>query len=1093
MWAHSNPYCGAVTEGTDTLFGLNRDQLRAVRHLHGPLKIVAGAGTGKTGTLTRRFAYLVEQGVPPDRILALTFSRRAASEFRERVLTLLDASYSRLWIGTFHGFCLRILREERELFGNFTVIGEPERRRVVARAVRDDQHAASRTYYAGERGAARLVDDALTLISRTKDEAIGVADFVEYADRRGVERLRELANVYLGYEALCNHSGRLDFGDLGFLLIRAFEADATLLGRWRGKFEQVMVDEFQDTNEVQWRLLTLLAPPPAGNLTVVGDGCQAIYAFRGASSRFFSRFTEEYTGAESIVLATNYRSQQRILDVAHTLIACNTGHDSHHLHSESGAKEEPVRIAGFADEDAEADYVARSILRLISQEGLSPSDCAVLCRSVKQSARPLIRAFTAYGVPFSVRGYDPALEEAQDDLCAVLRCIAETGTWVDAARVLVRRQIGLRKVGEGLPEDALARRYAHLLGPNQAMLQAVPPLDSVTYARVTDWLDGSESWRPLAEVREDLPAHLSTAAEALDRLRAACAWLRTLPLEGQVYAALALVGRLDATSPGSSEARAGISACRRALRAAHGLGRVGLGIPELLGELGSLGEEQTELGERSAAPGVAVLTLHAAKGLEWPAVFIAGAAAGTLPAPLRLDRAFDLDDLAQYARSGRPGMMAELAAIYAAEPEGERARRYLEEERRLAYVGCTRARQRLAVTFAHSYDRREALPSPFIAELERADPQAWVIDQESDAGVMLPLDVARAVRQQALAALGVSGRPAATRQHPQDDDRGDAVGTLLAAQWTAAQVAGGVPIRFRELPQPFQNGTDGSVPSLAVSFSGIDVYRACPRQFFYGHVLHIEAPAGGASTTLGSKVHTALHRLNRQWMEMGSPPTDQQVQEAWRATWKIDTATIDAALANPDTRVPWEPGFVFARQMVQAWRRGAAYIRRYYQWERELRAGGENRVPVELEYAFVYPHGNHLINGRIDCILRTPTGDLIVDYKTGKRNSDLKATKSLQLAIYEQAWMHENATPVPNLAYYFLSQEKDRSGNFHPWDSDKQMDVTQHTETTRTELWAAINQALTRIAGNDFAAIPVKGKDTCGRCAYHTWCEESLA
>lgn len=794
------------------------------------------------------------------------------------------------------------------------------------------------------------------------------------------------------------------------------------------------------------------------------------------------------------MLATNYRSQQRILDVAHTLIACNTGHDSYHLRSESTAAREPVRIAGFVDEDAEADYVARSILRLITTNGLSPSDCTVLCRSVKQSARPLIRAFTAYGVPFSVRGYDPAMEEALEDLCAVLQCIGETGTWVDAARVLVRRQIGLQKIWEGLPEDTLARHYAHLLGPNSEVLRAVPPLDAVTYARVTDWLDGSASWRPLAEVREDLPAHLSTAAEALDRLQAACAWLRTLSLEGQVYVALALVGRLDAGAPGSIDARAGISACRRALRAAHGLARAGLGIPELLGELGRLSEEQTELGERGAASGVAVLTLHAAKGLEWPAVFIIGAAAVTLPAPLRLDRAFDLDDLAQYARSGRPGMLAELAAVYAEEPEGERARRYLEEERRLAYVGCTRARQRLAVTFAHSYDRREALPSPFIAELQRADPQAWLIDEESAAGVMLPLDVARAARQQALTALGVSGRPLSIRKHSEDAEPGDVVGTLLAAQWTASQVPGGVPIRFREMPQPFQPGAGGSGSSLAVSFSGVDVYRACPRQFFYGHVLHVEAPAHGASTTLGSKVHSALHQLNRQWMEMGSPPTDEQVQDVWRAIWKIDTATIDAALANPETRVPWEPGFVFARQMVQAWRRGAVYLRRYYAWERELRAEGDNRVPVALEYAFVYPHGDHLINGRIDCILRTPTGDLIVDYKTGKRNSDLKATKSLQLAIYEQAWMqHQNATSAPGLAYYFLAQEKERSGHFDPWDRDKQVNVARHTETTRIELWIAIDQALTRIIGNDFAAIPVKGKDTCGRCAYNTWCEESLA
>jgi DNA helicase II / ATP-dependent DNA helicase PcrA len=306
---------------------LNPGQLRAVTHLGGPLKIVAGAGTGKTGTLARRFAYLVGRGVEPDRILALTFSRRAATEFRERALKLLDASYPRPLIGTFHGFCLRVLREERDRFGTFGVMGEPERHRMVARAVRDDPEAASRRYYVGESGAMRLVQDALTLVSRTKDEIIGPADFVEYADRRDVERLRELANVYLVYTEVCRDMHRLDFGDLASLLAKAFRDDPALLDRWRDRFDHVMVDEFQDTNEAQWRLLTLLAPPPDGNLTVVGDGAQAIYAFRGASSRFFNRFEQEYTAAESIVLATNYRSRQRILDLSgsHHILAIILG------------------------------------------------------------------------------------------------------------------------------------------------------------------------------------------------------------------------------------------------------------------------------------------------------------------------------------------------------------------------------------------------------------------------------------------------------------------------------------------------------------------------------------------------------------------------------------------------------------------------------------------------------------------------------------------------------------------------------------------------------------------------------------------------
>lgn len=1065
------------------LAGLNPEQRCAVTYTGGPLKIVAGAGTGKTGTLTRRFAWLVREGMEPDRILALTFSRRAAMEFRRRTLELLDGSYKHLPISTFHGFCLRVLREEREYFGRFGVMGELERQRVVARAVRDDPDAGSRSYYLGEIGARRLVADALTLISRTKDENISPAHFAEYADRRGVERLRELSNVYLAYEALCERIHRFDFGDLSSRLAEEFEHDAALLARWQGRFDAVMVDEFQDTNESQWRLLTLLAPPPDGPLTVVGDACQAIYAFRGASPRYFDRFEEEYSAADTIVLSTNYRSRQRILDAAHALIGCTPGEITHRLEAHDRQEGEPVRMAGFADEDMEADYIARSILRLMTGDGVQPEECAILCRSARQSARPLARALTAYGIPFYVRGYDPEVDEALQDLAAVLRCIEGNASWTDAARVLVRRQVALtsRLGGDGA-DDPLAKRYAHLIGPNKDVLRDVPPLDSLTYARVTDWMDGSDSWRTLDEVRRSLPPHLSRATEALDRLTAACTWMRSLSLEGQVYASLALVGRLD---PGRSDT-AGPSACRKALRAAHGLQRAGLGIPALLADLAQLSDEESPLGSEETGGGVPIITLHASKGLEWPYVFMPGVAAGRLPAPFRHDRAFDLDDLAWYVQSGRGRSLAEVAATYDAEPERARAARHLAEERRLAYVGCTRARLRLTLTYARSYGGGEAEPSPFLAEIQTADRSTWTVDEQSDAGVMTPLDVARSTRQQALAALGVPRRPVIPSG---GDEPGDVLGTVLAAEWTASHVRGGVPIRFRSLPQPFIEES-----GLRVSFSGLESYGTCPRQYFYGHVLHVDAPPRGTSVVMGSKMHTALARLNTLWMERGEPPDDAEVVAAWREVWPVDAATIEAAMRNPETRVRWEPGFLFARQVVQGWQRGLKQLRRYYLWEREMRSPGAQRVPVVVEHSFLFERGSHTFDGRIDCVLRTPDRDIVVDFKSGSSDG-MKPEKSLQLAIYEAAWKRDSlADPgrEVEVAYIQLATEDDKGERVKPaWDWSKQLKAHIFTDSSRDAVWATIDNHLQNITANHFAAEP-QG-DACTLCAYNTWCEGSQA
>jgi len=435
-------------------------------------------------------------------------------------------------------------------------------------------------------------------------------------------------------------------------------------------------------------------------------------------------------------------------------------------------------------------------------------------------------------------------------------------------------------------------------------------------------------------------------------------------------------------------------------------------------------------------------------------------------------------------------MMAELAARYHEEPERERAWRYLEEERRLAYVGCTRAREHLTITFARTYDRRESEPSTFIAELEKADPTAWLVDRDSLAGVMLPIDVARSARQQALAALGVPGRGVLPTVESDHRGAGGILSTVLAAQWTASQVAGAVPIRFRELPRPFVEQS-----TLKVSFSGLESYRTCPRQFFYGHVLQVDASVRSAAATLGSKVHAALRSLSHQWMSSGAPPQDEEVQEVWRGTWGVDRSAIKNAIVDPRAHVRLERGFTLPRQLAQAWQAGGGYLRRYYRWERELHGRGSQRIPIALEHSFSLPYRGHFIYGRIDSVIRTPAGDLIIDYKSGKRSGDLQLKSSLQLAIYEKAWRDNGASdaPILGVGYYLLAQDRERSGSFAAWDDKKQLATIRFDEPQREELWRTIDQELAGITANEFAALPVKGKDTCSRCPYSVWCDESLA
>lgn len=968
-------------------------QREAATYLDGPLRIVAGAGTGKTTVISARFAHLVDaRGVAPERILALTFSRKAAEEMRARIVSELSRGYRRLWVQTFHSFCLRALGEEAARGGAPMprVLGEIERRALTARLVAADERP--RRHYHGERGAQRLVADAMTLISRAKDHLITPGRFAEFAAARDSARLDDLGDVYRRYQEALLGAAAVDFAEIGYRFVLRLREDGSLRARWAGRFDHIIVDEFQDTNEGQYQLLRLLAPPGGTvGLCVVGDPDQSIYAFRGASRGYMDRLGADYLSLRTIPLPENHRSQPRILAAANALIANNpTGSGDGvrvPLRAAGAVDGPPVSVAEFATGEDEARHVASAIARGVREGRFRARDCAILCRSVKASGSALAAALAARGIPYQVGGLTAADYETIEDLLAALHTVAGAPGWPDLRRLLARRADG-------------------------ATLQAF------------------EGWLRAAGATDNAgPADLAALAGE--------------PLDAMVYRALLATGHLtDAPTPAQVELTRGL------LAEAAGAGP-DIALPGFIAHLAeSYGETEDE--PPGQGPGVTLLTAHAAKGLEWPVVFVVGLAEGHFPLPMRLDRTFDLDELARWHSEG--GDFRPLA-------EAEREVLYREEERRLAYVALTRARRELHLTWARSYGDESRPAAPFVSEVlsARADGETSIVSGKEAAEPETPGDLARDLYAAMMAALDT----------PADaPDAAARLGDILSGVWAARRLPGAVPLRRRALPAPNTADT-----TLTLSFSQLETYAACPRQYLYASVIRLKRDVDAPHATFGSAVHDALLRLNTAWLERGTPPGDGEIAEA-----------VDLAFGDRRVRfaVPGLPEQARARALAQ--------LGRYYAAERLT-----GRRPVAVEHAFDYRHGAHTIRGVIDCVLLDASGaHELVDYKTG-RGDDLDPATSLQLHIYERYWSQLHPGAPVRVAYHLLRHPDDRGRAYAPVWCDKQALRHTHTAATRAALHARFEGLVGGILGNCFDARDGVESGTCERCPYGFICPEGLA
>ena len=651
--------------GAELLDGLNPPQREAVVCTDGPLLILAGAGSGKTRVLTHRVAYLISgAGVPPYRILAVTFTNKAAAEMKSRVAALAGSAARWVWVSTFHSLCARILREDIEALGykrSFTILDESDQTTVIKRCLKQLNVS----------GDMFRPQSVLAAISAAKNELVDVESFQDSA--RDV-RQRTIAQLYEAYQGVLARDNALDFDDLIMATVRLFRERPEVLEKYRNRFTHIMVDEYQDTNHAQYMLVKLLAASTR-NLCVVGDDDQSIYEWRGADVRNILEFERDYPEARVVKLEQNYRSTQTILDAANHVIANNRDRKNKRLWT---SREQGARISMYtADtEKDEARFIADELDRLIVAEGRCYGDFAVLYRMNAQS-RAIEEVLVNRGIPYRIVGGLKFYERREiKDVLAYLRVIENPEDSVSLERIInvPRRGIGDSTLAQA---RALAQEKGMPLATGVRTAAECTELAPRARTALAGFLSTMERLWPLRgekTVSQIVRAVLDDTGYLAELEKE-----RTIEAEGRIENLKELItvtqefeSRHSAQGTGA-EARA--DADDRA--EAGALAEVGPEGARLEvdasgpNDLAAFLEEVSLLTDLDRADlstdQVTLMTLHSAKGLEFPVVFMAGMEENVFP----------------LARSAY-----DPAAI--------------EEERRLCYVGITRAKDRLYLVHALS-------------------------------------------------------------------------------------------------------------------------------------------------------------------------------------------------------------------------------------------------------------------------------------------------------------------------------------------------------------------------------------------------------
>ncbi|GAA3278931.1 UvrD-helicase domain-containing protein [Nesterenkonia halobia] len=693
---HHAPAAAPSGEAVDAVAGLNPPQREAVLHTGSPLLIVAGAGSGKTSVLTRRIAHLLQSGAArPHQILAITFTNKAAREMKDRIAQLVGPAAERMWVSTFHSSCVRILRNEAPHLGRkstFTIYDAADSLRLITTIAK--LHDLD-----PKRFAPRAIKNK---ISSLKNELVDADEFTSTAANEPFSEA--VATVYREYTERLRAANAYDFDDLLAETVHMFDAFPAILDTYRRRFRHVLVDEYQDTNHAQYRLVRQLtgAPDPDAGLqtpgaevTVVGDSDQSIYAFRGADIRNIVEFERDYPDATTIKLEQNYRSTQTILDAANAVISQNPGRTEKKLWTEEGSGE-IIRLHAAGSESDEADWIARTIDELGDREGVRPSDVAVFYRTNAQS-RSLEERLVGRGIPYRVVGgtrfYDR--KEIKDAL-AYLHVLNNPDDDVNLRRILNEPKRGIGDRAEGAVA-ALAQRDRTTFLEALRRADEAPGMATRSVKAVTSFVRMMDDLAALAEGEK--PSVVLEAVLEQTGMMEALRQSKDLQDESRADNLGELVamvkeyeaGQGPAPQPGTAgdvdgeAAETAETASETPPAATLGGFLEQVSLVADADQIPSAGDAESE--QLAAEQGqVTLMTLHTAKGLEFPVVFLTGMEHGIFP----------------HART-------------MTDPE------QLAEERRLAYVGLTRARQRLYLSRAESRhlwgQQQYNPPSQFLGEI----------------------------------------------------------------------------------------------------------------------------------------------------------------------------------------------------------------------------------------------------------------------------------------------------------------------------------------------------------------------------------------